>query len=205
MTTKKNLAPTPVFDEKDLLRCPLLPRAIKLIQLGHDGQLYNNRPYWHHPVRVCLRLRALWLLTDSPLMVYGSLFHDLAEDSMLDPADLEIFGFPPQVSCVVKHLTHDSFDKRTYMEYIQSMVDIVDPAIRRAVCFIKLADLVENIRGAQFLPITKLGRLERYGRAISILTPVLKAIDETGFTMVYSGEQDKQLLTAWIGEEPTFL
>lgn len=185
---------------------PLLTRALRLIQLGHKGQLYNSRPYWHHPVRVALRLKYIWNdRTALPELLYSALFHDLVEDSSLRPIDLCTFGFSDGVAETVGDLTHDEFDTRTYQQYVEDLTKLEGAYRRRKACLIKLADLVENINGARFLPLQKRGRVERYGRAIDTLLPVVKNLDPRSVEVIMHGEQDKDELARWFGEEPGFL
>jgi (p)ppGpp synthase/HD superfamily hydrolase len=54
-------------------RFTLLKQTLSLIKIAHNGQTYNNLPYWHHPVRVMLRLDWYEVVGDD---IYAALLHD---------------------------------------------------------------------------------------------------------------------------------
>jgi len=183
---------------------PLLKRTLTLIQLGHAGQLYNGHPYWHHPVRVAMRLESLWVQNEGSLL-YSALLHDLIEDTSLEVDDLKEFGYSDTVVKTVKALTHDAFDTRTYMEYVQDITIHPESFVRHGASLVKLADLTENVNGARFLPMEKRGRMERYGKAISVIQDSLILHSPWVAHSVHVGELDAAKLEMWFGHPPAFL
>lgn len=177
---------------------PLLMRTLALIKLGHEGQMYNNRAYWHHPVRVMLRLMPL----KSEIGIYSALLHDLIEDTKMELQSLFLFGYTVDVVKIVGLVTRNS-DVETYKEFIERLVNSKNAA---AMC-IKYADLTENINQLRFVSDDKRASMMlRYGPA---LDNVRKGLISIGYndemSRIIGGELDAKILAEWIGEDPAFL
>lgn len=183
-----------------LQQYPLLPRTLSLIRLGHNGQLYNELPYWHHPVRVMLRLG--WFQVDEDILC-AALLHDTLEDTIMTEGDLKNFGYSDRTLNIVKLLTRDL--EVSYKEYIRSIIDSKNISALR----IKLADLFENSNNVRFLPPEKRGRMIRYGKSIQdIRHSDLVGTDQKALisiSKVISGELERTEVEKWIGEYPRFV
>lgn len=179
---------------------PLLPRTLSLIKVAHNQQLYNNLPYWHHPIRVMLRLA--WYEVDENILC-AALLHDTLEDTVLDEIDLVNFGYSMRTIDIVKILTRDP--ELSYKEYIKSILDSGNISALK----IKLADLYENSNNVRFLPPEKRGRMVRYGKSILdiIGNPKICHIQTMAVTIskVISGELERTEVEKWIGEYPQFV
>jgi (p)ppGpp synthase/HD superfamily hydrolase len=179
---------------------PLANRAMSLIRIGHNGQQYNSLPYWHHPVRVMLRLG--WDNVN-PDLFYAALFHDLIEDTCITEDDLRAFGYSERCIDIVKAVTRNK-DEDTYKEFIAKILVSKDIEIIR----LKLADLYENSNNVRFLPPEKRGVMVRYGKSINELSEAYKDhywLKCELTPVIISGELDKNEVEKWIGQVPTFL
>lgn len=175
-----------------------LEEALTLIRIAHHGQFYNNAPYFHHPIRVLLRMN--WYAVDSE-DIYAALFHDLIEDTGVTLKDLEFYGYNDRVIELVSLLTRD--EDQNYKEYIQGLIEKDDLWLAR----IKLADMYENSNNVRFLPPEKRKILIRYGKSIKEVQDYLRKshVGRTMLESTISNELNKETLEAWIGQEPTFL
>jgi (p)ppGpp synthase/HD superfamily hydrolase len=181
---------------------PKLPMTLSLIKVAHASQLYNSLPYWHHPVRVMLRLN--WLSVDEDILC-AALLHDTLEDTLLTEDDLKNFGYSDRTLTMVKILTKDEDSDMTYKEYIASILESKNISALR----IKLADLLENSNNVRFLPPEKRGRMVRYGKSIrDIIYSDLVLKDQKVMTLisgVIPGELERNEVEKWIGERPQFV
>lgn len=178
---------------------PKLKQTLSLIKIGHDGQTYNLLPYWHHPVRVMLRLN--WKEVEES-DIYAALLHDTLEDTCITEGDLRNFGYGENTIRIVKLLTRNP-DEQTYKEYVQSLIATKSLSAMR----LKLCDLYENSNNVRFLPPEKRGVMVRYGKSIA---DILEAMTGSAFGIrstenLISGELDKAEVEKWIGEQPAFL
>lgn len=179
---------------------PSLEHMLMLIRIAHGDQLYNGAPYFHHPIRVMLRMN-WWDLTSEE--VYAALGHDLLEDTAVTREDLQFYGYSDKTIGLIKLLTREHDGEQTYKDYIQGLIAIGDIELLR----IKLCDMYENSNNVRFLPMEKRKILVRYGKSIKEVQDFL-AKTPRGQAMLentISGELDKETLEAWIGQEPTFL
>jgi (p)ppGpp synthase/HD superfamily hydrolase len=200
MTEMKNVEE--LFGNQIAKGYPQIKQTLSLIKIAHNGQLYNNQPYWHHPVRVMLRLNWTEVTPDD---ISAALLHDTYEDTAITEEDLGHFGYSNRVRYMVKTLTRDS-ENETYKMYIERIVDTDDLSIMR----IKLADLYENSNNVRFLPPEKRGVMVRYGKSIRDVTAGMKSnINASlGIRMLEqtnSGELNGAEIGYWIGEQPKFL
>lgn len=190
---RDNRIPKLLFREHDKLDLTL-----RLIRIAHGSQLYNGLPYWHHPVRVLLRMN--WWDMDSE-QIYGALFHDTKEDTELADDDLRFYGYNERVVDLRNKMTRDVDE--SYRDYIRRLIDSGDIWA----CRLKLADMYENSNNVRFLPPEKRKIIIRYGKSIKEVQEFLKKTPRgTGLLEnTISGELDKEILEAWIGQTPTFL
>ena len=184
----------------------LFEKDILVIKLAHTGQLYNQRPYWHHPVRVALRLRHFLRLApvyeSSRSVIQAALLHDTLEDTELTADGLRLLGYGDDTIGLVQILTRD--DDTTYADFIQKVIE----SRSEAAMFIKLADLYENSNNLRFIPAEKRSRMVRYGKAIHDIQDALysgKRPTDLANLEIISGELEKNEIETWIGEPPAFL
>ena len=183
---------------------PKLEQTLTLIKLAHQTQLYNNRPYWHHPVRVMLRLglhNPKPFHVDSPL-IYAALLHDTIEDTLLTADDLRLFGYSDRTIELVQAVTRDK-EEQSYKEFIHTIRDSKDFEATR----LKLADLHENSNCVRFLPVHKRTVMVRYGKSIEDLmtsSQVMEAMMKYKLNnfdhFVYPYDLDDGVIGRWIGE-----
>lgn len=178
---------------------PLLKQTLSLIKIAHNGQTYNNLPYWHHPVRVMLRLNWYEATADD---IYAALLHDAIEDTPVTEGDLKNFGYSKACIEQIKTVSRNK-DEETYKMFIERVIGTGDLKTMR----LKLADLYENSNNVRFLPPEKCTIMVRYGKSIrDIHEAMLKSdygIRLGGSTI--SGELDRTEVEKWIGEQPAFL
>lgn len=133
--------------------------AIRIMWAAHKDQIDKSGvPYVFHPWHVAEQM------TDEETTA-AALLHDVIEDSDTTAEDLLAAGISERVTEAVKLLTHD--EDEPYMDYLARIKG--DP-IARAV---KLADLGHNSDTARFdRPLTErdIRRLEKYQKAIAMLT-----------------------------------
>lgn len=187
--------PSILFTEHDKLELML-----RIIRMAHGDQLYNGSPYFHHPIRVLLRMNWFGIESDD---VYTALGHDLFEDTHVTSDDLRFFGFNGRVVGGIRQLSRLDREESTYKEYISTLIRIDDLGLLH----IKLADLYENSNNVRFLPMEKRKILVRYGKSIKEIQDHLSKTERGREILQHtiSGELDKETLEAWIGQEPTFL
>jgi (p)ppGpp synthase/HD superfamily hydrolase len=181
---------------------PLLKQTLSLIKVAHNGQTYNNLPYWHHPVRVMLRLG--WYSVDAD-DIYSALLHDTVEDTAVTIGDLRNFGYSEATINTVSALTRNP-DEETYKEYVHGLISIGNVKILR----LKLADLYENSNNVRFLPPEKRKVLVRYGKSINDIRLAMEKHYSSSYGIsllenTISGELDRTEVEKWIGEQPTFV
>ncbi len=191
----------PVYEKMGaniLRQYPLLPKALQLIRIAHHRQFYNGQPYFHHPIRVSLRMNFFEV---EPPVLYAALFHDLLEDTAVTAQDLLDYGFDFHTVSYVSNLTRD--EESSYKEYIAKILSTGDYNIIR----IKLCDLYENSNNVRFLAPEKRSVLVRYGKSLKEIQEYLTR-SEKGLKLLnetISGPLDKETLGIWLGQEPTFL
>jgi (p)ppGpp synthase/HD superfamily hydrolase len=135
-----------------------LERAIEIAARAHSGQRDKaGAPYILHPLRVMLRAA-----TDAERI--AAVLHDVVEDSDWTFDQLRAEGFAPEVVEAVDALTRRPGE--TYEEFVLRAG--AHPLARR----VKLADLADNSDPNRITSPTEqdLARLERYRRAIALLT-----------------------------------
>lgn len=179
---------------------PRLELALRLIRMGHGKQAYNGAPYFHHPIRVMLRMNWFAVQSDD---IYAALFHDLLEDTEITIDDMKFFGYSPTVIELVLALTREKDGEVTYKQYIHDLIKSGNVRAMR----IKLADLYENSNNVRFLLPEKRKILVRYGKSMTDLHEELsKTVENRMFIEnTLSGELDEQTLEAWTGQKPGFL
>lgn len=137
----------------NLLQTMAFIRAAHGLQTDKAGE-----PYWHHPVRVMLRLSD----DDSMEAKEVALLHDVLEDTQLTVDDLIGAGFSSDVIRAVRLLTRDP--AVPYLDYIRALAASGNELAIR----VKLADLTDNMSRPGSLS-AKLK--QRYQQARAILAP----------------------------------
>lgn len=133
-------------------------KAMKLCYQAHLNQTDKcGIPYVFHPIHLAEQM------TDEATAV-TALLHDVVEDTPYTLKDLEAMGFAPEVLEALALLTHG--EAVPYLDYVAA---IKQNPIAKAV---KLADLAHNsdLTRLDTVDDAALARLEKYRRAIAILT-----------------------------------
>jgi len=176
---------------------PLLAKTLILIRLAHQGQLYSDKlPYWHHPVRVVLRVKSIW----SETMLYAGLLHDVIEDTLLEPRDLYALGYSPEVVSVVLNLTR--VEPEPYDSYIARIcrTSSVDTLL------LKYADSIENTNNIGNKSTSfRIKQMEKHSAALPKLMLALRTLGAEGamnqvVTGRLTGETHLELI-AWTGTD----
>ena len=137
----------------------MLAKAISLASKHHDGQLYGDKPYILHPMRVMLSLS----IHDLEIQQIA-IMHDLVEDTEVSALDLLDYGFSTRVVNAIALLTHNP--KESYEHYIEGISTSIDATI------VKLADLADNSDLSRQKPGSP-ARLAKYREAMKYLNVTL--------------------------------
>lgn len=149
-----------------------LEQAVEFMKKAHGNQKdKGGNPYWHHPVRVMLRLGP----NANEDMKHAALLHDVLEDTSYTTEDLRSAGFSEVTLRLVKTLTR--YPGVTYREYVY---DIINTSIQGS-C-IKLADLADNSSPARMdnLPEDMKGIINRYRKSKEEILKFLPHLSEFG-------------------------
>ena len=107
----------------------LTNKALRFAYNAHHGQLdYNGIPYIFHPLHLAEQM-------DDEISCCTALLHDVVEDTSVTMAELEM-EFPPEVTDVVKLLTHP--EDVPYFDYVRAIK--ANPIAKK----VKLADIAHN-------------------------------------------------------------
>lgn len=139
--------------------------AMKIAYDAHHGRLDKSGvPYIFHPIHLAESME-----TENETIV--ALLHDVMEDTSVDYITLKSYGFSDAVLDALLLLTHDKSVE--YMDYIHMIKNNV---IARNV---KLADLRHNCDSSRLDEVDSksLARVEKYEKAVKILTKVSKCSD----------------------------
>lgn len=118
-----------------------LERAIRLAMRAHEGQVRKadpEIPYATHPVHVAFLVRAAGGDEDT---VLAALLHDLLEDTVVTPEDLED-GFGPRVMAIVQEVSEDK--TLPWQTRKAGMVEHLRDASPEA-CLVAAADKLHNL------------------------------------------------------------
>lgn len=122
--------------------------TLDFIKIKHEGQVdKSGEPYWKHPHAVSHIVSVLQLLYGSFPGVnpeheqHAALLHDVVEDTEISFQDLLDMSYPQEVVDMVKLVSKDEDDCRTYQEKIQSIIDSGNLGAIR----VKFADNINNL------------------------------------------------------------
>ena len=145
--------------------------TIELIKQLHAGQFDKGGvEYWKHPKRVYDILVKMFPDVSEDEKC-AALLHDVLEDTPTTEHDLLMFGYSNDVVYLVKNLSRDRNDGKTYIEWIKHIINIGDKRIIQ----IKLSDNIDNndpVRITQ-LPEDQRGITNRYKRAYDLMIVAL--------------------------------
>lgn len=148
---------------------PSLETTVSLIQILHHKQLYGEKPYWLHPVRVMNKLPKS-AANDEKL---AALLHDVVEDTLFTFEDLQLVGYSDAVIEMLKLLTKnpDKSKRPTYMNWIKSIIASGNIGAMR----VKYADNEDNSdpENIATLPPEKRDIEKRYKKSMDILQAAL--------------------------------
>lgn len=150
---------------------PSLDDTLALIQKAHAGQRYNDWPYWHHPVRVMMRLGPG--ATDEERK--AALLHDVVEDTGYTRDQLKEMGYSWEVIDIVDLVT-----KLPGLSYTQNIQRIIDAGNLSAIK-VKLADNGENDcpeNRAWLEPARAASLARRYRKARAMMLAAYPAMEE---------------------------
>lgn len=131
-----------------------LERAVSFMKRAHDGQFRKSgEPYIFHPMNVALDLSVNHMV--DPVSIFGSLLHDVVEDSNISRQQIrEAFG--SEVMNVVDGMTKiknkkiESFDKFFNLSLLHPRI-----------LYIKIFDRLHNMKTIDSLPPNKQQRIAK--------------------------------------------
>ena len=147
--------------DNQMIYTELTKKALKLCFEAHKDQVdKSGMPYVFHPFHL-----AEQMTTEETVIT--ALLHDVVEDTDYTLQDIVAMGFPCSVTEALALLTHDK--SVPYFDYVNK---IKTNEIARTV---KLADLRHNsdLKRLNSIDEKVLRRVEKYNRAIDILTNVI--------------------------------
>lgn len=144
----------------------LFSLALRFAADRHEGQMYGDRPYIHHPIAVSCAMRRNGL----PLhLVTAGLLHDVLEDTSTTFKEL-LVTFGEEISIPVLQVT--KMDGETEDEYFSSMGE--------GALWLKLFDTISNARGLSRLQETSPDRAcklaERYRRYLRTEIDLIESV-----------------------------
>jgi len=132
-----------------------LERAISIAADAHSRQVdFNGKPIILHALRVMLAV--------PEQLQIAAVLHDVVEDTIIDPRDLEALGIGYPDLEIVDALTRRKDE--TYFDYIRRL-QLNPDAVR-----IKIADIKDNMRPERAHPRSP---TSRYLKALDMLMPLL--------------------------------
>lgn len=145
-----------------MIYTPLTKKAMKLIYEKHMNQYdKSNLPYVFHPLLVASQM-------DDENTTLTALLHDIVEDTDITFDDLKAEGFPDEVICALKLLTHNN-----NVDYYKYVENLSDNDIARKV---KMCDLKHNMDLSRLDEITPkdIKRYEKYNSCYNYLEKIEK-------------------------------
>ncbi len=143
-----------------------LDKALSLVSELHLEDMRSTEPYINHLLRVCMRTKIYYEITDPDILV-ATLLHDAVEDHATDiigddlgsdeenqKAALEVVSalFNPRVAEIVSGVTNPEFsDDRDVMEaqYLEHLEDLMENGDPGSV-IVKLSDFTDNATGIHY-------------------------------------------------------
>ena len=143
-----------------------LDKALSLVSELHLEDTRSTEPYINHLLRVCMRTKIYYEITDPDILV-ATLLHDAVEDHAADiigedlgsdeqnqKAALEVVSalFNPRVAEIVSGVTNPEFsDERDVMEaqYLEHLEDLMENGDPGSVV-VKLSDFTDNATGIHY-------------------------------------------------------
>jgi hypothetical protein len=128
------------------------------MQKAHEGQLYGDDDYYHHPLSVAKMAKTY----DEAIV---ALLHDTIEDTWVTREYLLEEGFPLHVVEAIESITRNEGEK--YKEFIVRAGK--NPLGAR----VKYWDATRNLGRNHELPLERRGLAKRYRKAIQYLSPIV--------------------------------
>lgn len=153
----------PIFD---------LEAAIHLAKFAHSGQQdYSGQDYFLHPLIV---MRSVPNATETEKM--AAVLHDVVEDTKVSMGMLASLGCPPDVLEIVRLISRDKSDGKTYAQWIDSIATSGNVSAIK----VKIADMTHNMspERTKYLPPEKKGVTERYKKGIVVLMNALEQLEK---------------------------
>lgn len=144
-----------------------LDKALSLVSELHLEDMRTTEPYINHLLRVCMRTKIYYEITDPDILI-ATLLHDGVEDHATDiigndlgsdeenkKAALAMIAdlFNPRVAEIVSEVTNPEFNKddraimeAQYLEHLEELIENGDPAS----VIVKLSDFTDNATGIHY-------------------------------------------------------
>ena len=164
-----------------------LDKALSLVSELHLEDTRSTEPYINHLLRVCMRTKIYYEITDPDILV-ATLLHDAVEDHAADiigedlgsdeqnqKAALEVVSalFNPRVAEIVSGVTNPEFsDERDVMEaqYLEHLEDLMENGDPGSV-IVKLSDFTDNATGIHY---SKGPKLKKWANKYLPIVPILQ-------------------------------
>jgi len=154
----------------------LLHRAAVVAKLAHLNQGYGVKDYYEHHVLGVVNVLNVSMRAPTARHLIVAMLHDVIEDTVITPFDLEALGFPHSIIQDVVTITRS--ENETYAEYIDRIAKDNGVALR-----VKIADLRFNLKESYDLRDSKKDaaiikviqkRIDRYAKAERKLNAIAK-------------------------------
>jgi (p)ppGpp synthase/HD superfamily hydrolase len=143
-----------------------LNKALLLVRELHLEDARSTEPYINHLLRVCMRTKIYYEITDPDILV-ATLLHDSVEDHATDiigddlgsdkenqRAALEVISelFNPRVAKIISGVTNPEFSEERdimeaqYLEHLEDLLENGDPGS----VVVKLSDFTDNATGINY-------------------------------------------------------
>lgn len=163
-----------------------LEKALKFVSQLHLEDERSAEPYLNHLLRVCMRIKVHYGVTDPDILV-AALLHDAVEDHAKDIIGKDLGSdednkraalgvvttlFNPRVAELIKGVTNPEFDpnrdmKEQYFEHLEELVTTGEPGA----IIIKLSDFTDNATGINY---SKGPKLIHWAKKYLPVVPLLK-------------------------------
>lgn len=164
-----------------------LDKALSLVSELHLKDMRSTGPYIDHLLRVCMRAKIHYEITDPDILV-ATLLHDSVEDHARDivgndlgdneqnqKAALEVVSalFNPRVAEIISELTNPEFSEERdimetqYLEHLENLMEKGNPAS----VVVKLSDFTDNATGIHY---SRGPKLKKWANKYLPIVPIMQ-------------------------------
>lgn len=164
-----------------------LDKALSLVSELHLEDTRSTEPYINHLLRVCMRTKIYYEITDPDILV-ATLLHDAVEDHAKDiiggdlgsdeenqKAALEVVSalFNPRVTEIISGVTNPEFSEERdvmeaqYLEHLEDLMENGDPGS----VIVKLSDFTDNATGIHY---SRGPKLKKWAKKYLPIVPILQ-------------------------------